>query len=655
MKINNQIFGNRYVQLCINLIIALALLMLARIIFIAYNYTNSYEGFLTWKLIGNIFKGGLRFDLSTLFYINGLYIVLYLLPLGIKEGQVWNKILKWEFIVTNAIALLINMMDCKYVQFTGRRSTATIFSEFEHEHNLLKIASTEILNNAVWILVFGALIWLVWKAYRTPKPVEKDKRGWGYYLINTGMLAVFALVAVGAIRGGVDRTTRPITLSDANKYVDRPIEAAAVLNTPFSIIRSMGKTSYNLIPYMSEEEASALFTPLHLPADSAKFTPKNVVILIVESFSRGFIGALNEELNDSTYEGYTPFADEMVRKSYTFKHSFANGMKSIDGMPSVLSSIPMMIEPFFLTPASMNDMGGIAYYLKDKGYSSAFFHGAPNGSMGFEAFARKSGFDKYYGLTEYNEKYPGNKDFDGSWAVWDEPFLQYFAQEMNNLPEPFVASVFTASSHHPFALPKEYIDTFPEEGNQPILKCIRYTDHALRKFFETAEKQPWYKNTLFVLTSDHSSVATAEKFATSQGKYASPIMLYAPGDSTLQRFDEESIAQQIDIMPTVLNYLGYDKPFVAFGKDVINTPAEETWAFNYNGGIYQYATGDYFIQFDGDKIKAIFDFKHDAELKNNLLEDMDAETIAKYTRQIEAFIQQYAQAMSGNHLLPENQ
>ncbi|MDE6716029.1 MAG: LTA synthase family protein, partial [Muribaculaceae bacterium] len=468
MRIIKQILGNRYAQLCINLIIALAMLMLARIIFIAYNYTNYYEGFLTWKLIGNIFQGGLRFDLSTLFYINGLYIVLYLLPIGIKEGRGWNKFLKWEFVVTNAIAMLSNLIDCKYVQFTGRRSTATIFSEFEHENNLAKIAGTEILNNIVWIILFIALILLVWKVYRTPQPVEKAKRGWGYYLGNTAMLCLCALVAVGAIRGGVDRTTRPITLSDANKYVDRPIEAAAVLNTPFSIIRSMGKTSYNLPPYMSEEEATTLFSPLHLPTDSTIFMPKNVVILIVESFSRGFIGALNQELNDSTYKGYTPFADELAKKSYTFKHSFANGMKSIDGMPSVLSSIPMMIEPFFLTPASMNDMGGIAYYLKDKGYASAFFHGAPNGSMGFEAFARKSGFDKYYGLSEYNNKYPGNDDFDGSWAIWDEPFLQYFAEEMGNLPEPFVASVFTASSHHPFALPKEYIDTFPEEGNHPI-------------------------------------------------------------------------------------------------------------------------------------------------------------------------------------------
>lgn len=654
MNISARIKDNRYVHLCINLLIALAMLMLARLIFIAYNYANYYEGYFTWNLVKGILTGGLRFDLSTLFYINGVYILLYLFPLGIKECTGWNKFLKWEYIITNGVALISNLVDCKYVQFTGRRSTATVFMEFENERNLIKIVATELWNNLFLLAIFALIIWIVWKVYRTPKPIAKTGRNAKYYVGNTLMIAFFGLIAVGAIRGGINRTTRPITLNDANKYVNRPIEAAAVLNTPFSILRSIGKTSYNLPPYMSKEEAASIYSPLHTPNYSAIFTTKNIVILIVESFSRGFIGSLNKEMNDSTYNGYTPFVDELIGKSYTFKYSFANGMKSIDGMPSILSSIPMMIEPFFLTPASLNDMGGIAYYLKDKGYTSAFFHGAPNGSMGFEAFARRSGFDRYYGLTEYNTKHPENKDFDGSWAIWDEPFLQYFASEIGNLPEPFVASVFTASSHHPFALPKEYADTFPEEGNHPILKCIRYTDHSLRKFFETAEKQTWYKNTLFVLTSDHSSVATDEKYSTSMGKYAAPIVFYAPSDSCLRGFNEESIAQQIDIMPTVLNYLEYNKPYIAFGLDLFNTPANETWAFNYNGGIFQYALGDYFIQFDGERIKSVYNFRSDAELKYNLVEDINPEILMSWTRRIEAYIQQYAQAMNGNMLLPEN-
>lgn len=98
-------------------------------------------------------------------------------------------------------------------------------------------------------------------------------------------------------------------------------------------------------------------------------------------------------------------------------------------MPSILSSIPMFVEPFFLTPASMNNVSGLAGELKKEGYYSAFFHGAENGSMGFQAFARTTGFTDYFGRTEYDadKRFDGDKDFDGTWAIWDEPFMQFYA------------------------------------------------------------------------------------------------------------------------------------------------------------------------------------------------------------------------------------
>ena len=112
-----------------------------------------------------------------------------------------------------------------------------------------------------------------------------------------------------------------------------------------------------------------------------------------------------------------PFLSELAQKGMTFEYSYSSGRKSIDGMPSVLSSIPSFVEPFFLTPASMNDLSGIAGELsRNKGYTSAFFHGAENGSMGFQAFAKATGFQEYYGRTEYNQdpRYHGDDDFDGT-------------------------------------------------------------------------------------------------------------------------------------------------------------------------------------------------------------------------------------------------
>jgi phosphoglycerol transferase MdoB-like AlkP superfamily enzyme len=377
----------------------------------------------------------------------------------------------------------------------------------------------------------------------------------------------------------------------------------------------------------------------------------NVVILIVESFGREYIGALNETLEGGKYQGYTPFVDELCDSSATFRWSFCNGRKSIDGMPSILSGIPMFVEPFFLTPASMNEVGGIAQALGENGYETAFFHGAENGSMGFQAFARKTGFQKYFGRTEYNadSRFDGDKDFDGMWAIWDEPFLQFYAQQMSELREPFMTAVFTASSHHPFRIPEEYRDTFPE-GPLIIHKCIRYTDHALRRFFETARRQPWFKNTLFVLTSDHTNLSDHDFYQTDIGGFCSPIIFYDPSGQLLQPGRRESIAQQTDIMPSVLGLLGYDKPFVAFGCDLFQTPPDSTWAVNYNNGIYQYVKHNLLLQLNSatGQSTALYELT-DSLLQHNILGQRPVQP--QMERELKAIIQQYMSRMNENRLM----
>jgi phosphoglycerol transferase MdoB-like AlkP superfamily enzyme len=308
----------------------------------------------------------------------------------------------------------------------------------------------------------------------------------------------------------------------------------------------------------------------------------------------------------------------------------------------------MFVEPFFLTPASVNNVSGLARELNKKGYYSAFFHGAENGSMGFQAFARSTGFHDYFGRTEYNQdsRFQGDADFDGMWAIWDEPFLQYYALTMNTFKEPFFSSVFTASSHHPYKIPKEYEDIYPEE-ELVIHKCVRYTDHALKRFFETVSKEPWYQNTLFVLTADHHNLSMIPEYQTSLGTFSVPIVFFDPsGELPVGKW--EGIAQQIDIMPTVLGYLGYDQPYVAFGCDLLHTPAEETWAVNYLNGIYQYVKGDYLIQFDGKELKAVYRFKEDTLLKNNLINQVDCTV---QLDELKAIIQSYMERMNTNGLV----
>ena len=635
------LFAPMAATLC-NLLLAYATYMLARIIYLLANYSYFSQG-LTFGHLMELLGGGLMFDTTAILVTHIPYILLMLLT-------PWQRVSKCYFLVVNALALALNMADAVYFRYTMRRTTTTVFGEFQNENNLGSIIGTELLNHWYLVLAFALIVWLLWRLYVKAGVRSQSGRWWQYALVQVVLLAVFVPFIIAGIRGGFTTAVRPITISNANQYVDRPVEAALVLNTPFSLYRSIGKNVFTVPRYFdSEADMAAVYTPQHNTSLTAHPSPlttkKNVVILIVESFGREYIGALNKTLDGGKYQGYTPCVDTLIAHSTTFRYSFCNGRKSIDGMPSILCSIPMFVEPFILTPSSMNDFTGLAGILAGEGYQTAFFHGAQNGSMGFEAFARKTGFQRYYGRTEYEAAH-GTDDFDGTWAIWDEPFLQYYAEEMSRMQQPFMTAVFTASSHHPFVVPEQYSERFPEEGKE-IHKCIRYTDQAIGRFFQTASKQPWFQNTLFVLTSDHTNMSSHAEYQTDLGGFCSPIIIYDPSKPEGTMVDK--VAQQIDILPTVLGLLGYQKPYLAFGIDVLNTPADDCWAVNYLNGIYQYVRYGYVLQFDGAKTKAVYRLD-DRLMQQNVVGQVAVQ--ARMEREVKAIIQQYMERMTQNRLTP---
>jgi len=632
-----------------NLLLAYAVYFLARIIYLTINYSYFYQD-LTLVHLFELLGAGLVFDTSAILVTNIPYIVLMLLPWHGKERPAYQQFCRWVFVIVNSLALAINLIDACYFRFTMRRTTTTVFSEFANEQNLGSIFFTETLNHLYLVFLFAFVAWGLYRLARYSTLRHDSLRWWHYDVAMLLSLAFVAPFVVAGIRGGFATAVRPITISNANQYVNRPIEAALVLNTPFSLYRTIGKDVFSVPDYFaSEQELEAHYSPVHRPA-SGIMDKKNVVVLIVESFGREYIGALNTCLDDSQYKGYTPCIDSLIARSITFSHTYCNGRKSIDGMPSILSSIPMFIEPFFLTPASMNHVSGLASILGNEGYQTAFFHGAQRGSMGFQAFARSTGFKDYYGREDFSsdKRFGGEQEFDGTWAIWDEPFLQYYCAKMSEMKEPFMTAVFTASSHHPYAVPEKYRERFPEEGIE-IHKCIRYTDMALGEFFRSASRQPWFKNTIFVLTSDHTNLSDHDYYQTDLGGFCSPIIIYEPGITDLQPAVQDKIAQQIDILPTVLGMLHYPKPYFAFGIDVLNTPAEDTWAVNYLNGIYQYVKHGHVLQFDGQRTRAVYALT-DSLMKHNLVGSCPDQESMEH--ELKAIIQQYMARMTQDRLLP---
>ncbi|WP_315403668.1 sulfatase-like hydrolase/transferase [Hoylesella saccharolytica] len=642
-----------FVALFVNLLLAFGLYIAARIEFLFENY-NYFCAVLSPTRLWQLFYGGYIFDRSAITYTNALYIVMMLFPLWLKETPLYHKICKWVFVVVNSITLIINLCDSVYFPYTLRRTTTSVFSEFKNENNLGDVFWGELLEHWYLVLLAAGLIFLMWKLYVTPKVQASKyvsvKQRVAYSGLQLLLLAAITPLGVGACRGGLGSGIRPITISNANEYVNRPTECALVLNTPFALIRTIGKSVFTVPEYFkSQEELESVFTPIHKPTPSFAFENKNVVVLIVESFGREYIGALNKELEGGNYKGYTPYVDKLIEQSTTYKYSYCNGRKSIDGMPSVLCGIPMFIEPFVLSPQSMNTYTGLAGILGKEGYNTAFFHGANRGSMGFLAFAKKTGFKEYYGREDYaaDTRFGGDADFDGHWGIWDEPFLQYYCTKMNEMKQPFMTTVFTVSSHTPYIIPEKYKDVYPEEG-LIMHKCIRYTDMAIGKFFESARKQPWFKNTIFVLTSDHTNLSDHAQYQTDIGGFCSPIIIYDPSGK-IEPGMRDGIAQQIDILPTVLSILGYDKPFLSFGCDLMSTPMEETYAVNYLNGIYQYVKYGHVLQFDGKQTKAVYALD-DLLMKHNLKGKVKQQ--AKMEREVKAIIQQYMYRMVNDKLMP---
>ncbi len=630
-----------------NLVLVLVCYALCRVLYLLEN----------WQLLrgaldggaGNLLRGAWAFDASAIAYTNALWLVLMLLPWHGKERPAYHRALRWLFVVVNGVAVALNLMDAVYFPYTLRRTTSTVFGEFSREGNLAGIFATEAVRHWYLVVAFAVMVWGLWRLYLRPRLERRRLVWWRYTLSLLAALAVAAPLTVAAMRGGFTTAVRPITVSNAAQYVARPTDAALVLNTPFSLLRTLGKDVFRVPAYYaSERELEAVYTPLHVPADTAAMRRKNVVVLIVESFGREYIGALNRDLEGGRYRGYTPCVDSLIARSVTFTHSYCNGRKSIDGMPSILSSIPMFVEPFFLTPASMNQVSGMAGLLGAEGYETAFFHGAQNGSMGFQAFAQATGFQHYYGRTEFNadKRFGGDRDFDGTWAIWDEPFLQYYCTKMGEMREPFMTAVFTASSHHPFAIPEEYEGRFAS-GPLAIHRCIRYTDMALGRFFEAASRQPWYGNTLFVLTSDHTNMSDHAEYQSDLGGFCSPIILFDPSGE-LQPAMVDKVAQQIDILPTVLGLLHYKKPYVAFGIDVLATPADDTWAVNYLNGVYQYVKHGLVLQWDGTRTVGLYSLD-DRLMRHNLTGKRTEQ--AAMERELKAIIQQYMARMTQDRLV----
>jgi len=543
---------NLSLSLIYKLLCLLVLYSITRIIF----YTNNLSFF--ENVIFLDFIEGVRFDLSALIYINLLYFLFRFISFKYRNIDLIHNIGKYFFITSNTLFIILNNVDIVYYNFNLKRSSLDIFQIINKSNDIIYLIPQYLLYYWSITLVTIFQIYLLFIIIRI------SSRKLHLHLNNitlffTNIIFLFGFLVIAA-RGGIQlKPIKPINAGEIFNSRNHDL----ILNTPFNIIHTLGKDELHIINDISENKIDKLYKTIKT-YDGNNPKDINVVILIIESLSKEFIGYYNNQV------GFTPFIDDLITKSLVFENAYANGLKSIDAVPAIISSIPsLMNEPFITSKYSNNSIDSLPSILNDQGYESFFFHGGRRGTMGFLAFCNRSKFDYYFGM----EDFPDQSFFDGSWGIYDEPFLEFSAEELNKAKQPFFATIFTLSSHPPYNLPKKYNGVFPK-GKSKIHELIGYTDYSLKMFFKKIQNEKWFKNTIFIITADHtSSESFVPKYKSYLGRHQIPLIFYS-GDNSLKGVNKK-ITQHIDIMPTILDYISCNKPFYSFGKSVFR---EYQWA-----------------------------------------------------------------------------
>ncbi len=329
---------------------------LCRLLFFCFNYSYFSDlGF--WRFL-SIMIFGIRFDLSVVVLTNILFIVLFILPFPFREKKIFRFILQWLFLIVNSIALLANCIDFAYFQFTLKRTNATVFHFFEGGigNDLERLLPLFLKEYWYLFFIWTGLIYLVYRSYKKNEqnyvPINWNLKQYG---IQTLIFIGFTGLSIIAYRGGLQ--LKPISVVSAGEYA--PVKyVPLVINTPFSILKTIDveaiepSTSWRIT---NDTELKKLYNPRHR-TKNRRLRKLNVFIIALESFSKEYVGALNGRTTS-----YTPFLDSLIGQSLTFTNAFSNGKTSIEGIPSIVASIPTwMNEPYITSPYGSNQMDCLA-------------------------------------------------------------------------------------------------------------------------------------------------------------------------------------------------------------------------------------------------------------------------------------------------------
>ncbi len=317
------------------------------------------------------------------------------------------------------------------------------------------------------------------------------------------------------------------------------------------------KEAYTLL----KEQISGISeeTSLRKIQSDATENHKNVVLITIESYSADFMKMYGNDQN------LTPFLDSLATKSLLFTNLYAVGNRTVRGLEAVTLCFPPTAGESVVKREDNKNKFSTGNIFKQKGYTVKYLYGGDAFFDNMEDFFTGNG----YGIVDKKTFTPEEITFSNVWGVCDEDMYNKAIKVMNGEAKenkPFFNHIMTVSNHRPFTYPNNKIDIPGDAKSRD--GGVKYTDFAMRKFFEMASKQPWFANTIFVIIADHCA-SSAGKTELPVDKYRIPAMIYAPG--YVQPKHYTNLMSQIDIMPTLFGLLNFNYQSKFYGEDVLKT------------------------------------------------------------------------------------
>lgn len=650
MKRYFKYFRNIYLLTILQFLYVVLVMEVLRVVFALYN--ADVVGRWDFSTLMQLCVAGLPYDFKAASYFNLPFLLMRFLPFSFVTGRRYMRISNIAYGVGNTLMLILAIGDIPYFAFSGARLRWQGLLDLLGDTSMLGVLASYSLDYW-WAFLLGlgviASIWIVGfkpKADRATMPVNKVKKR---RVLRTSASLLCLGLSFLCLRGGVSK--HPLTLITAFDYITDLRQYNIVLNTPFSVITTIGAShTVAVYDFYTPEQLSHIRSSLHhpIPAVDSLLSAqhgKNIVIINLESGGSVWLDtlAVNKEYAARNLQ---PFLNDLAGRSLAVRHTMGAGVRTIEGLTSIFGGFPTYGTLLYLSsPYSTDVLDAHPALLREMGYDTKYYYGGSHGAFSIDQLLGVAGFSE----VTCKQKLSDELSAHGTWGVYDHELAEYAARDMSSLRQPFYAGMLTLQPHAPYETP-DGIESVNDESE--MLAAVQYSDYAVRRFFEEAAKQPWFDNTVFIITADHGFRDLRNTdFMTHYLRDHITFLIYAPDGSIKPRIVEDRVLSQFDIGPTVLDIAGYPKDYVALGRSLFDPEAGGGFAVSFNSDTYIIYGPNYTLLLPPDmrSIAGVYDHKSDPTLSHPLSAPYPAEVDSLLTLG-RAFIQDYSDRLRNNHM-----